>query len=63
VTTSGGHVVVADGQGSVVTLTLRLNGPLARVVDVLMGRMARRNLSIELDGFRRAAESALRPPR
>jgi uncharacterized membrane protein len=57
-TSSGRHVVEASGQGAVVTLILRLDGPLARVVEVLLGRRTRRYLSMELDGFRRAAESA-----
>jgi hypothetical protein len=57
-TTAGGHVVEANGQGSVITLTLRQHGPLARLVHALVGRRARRYLSMEIDGFRQTAESA-----
>jgi uncharacterized membrane protein len=57
VTTVGGHIVDADGQGSKITLTLRLHGPFARLVYAFAGRLSRRYLSMELEGFRRAAES------
>jgi uncharacterized membrane protein len=57
-TTAGGHVVEANGQGSVITLTLRQHEPLARLVHALVGRRARRYLSMEMDGFRQTAESA-----
>lgn len=58
VTTVGGHIVEADGQGSVITLILRMRGPLAWLVYALTTRLARRSLAMEAAGFRRAAESA-----
>ena len=59
VTTAGGHVVAANGQrAAVITLTLRQHGPLAPLVHAITGRLARRYLSMELEGFRRTAESA-----
>ena len=57
VTTSGGHLVEANGQGSVLTLTLRMHGPFARLVYAFAGRLSRRYLSMEMEGFRRTAES------
>ena len=57
ITSVGGHIVEADGQGSVVTLTLRLQGPLARPVYSLTRSLSRRYLAMEAEGFRRAAES------
>jgi uncharacterized membrane protein len=58
VTTAGGHVVDADGQGSVITLTLRMHGPLAWLTGAFLGRLSRRYLSMETEGFRRTAEAA-----
>ncbi len=58
VTAAGGHIVDADGQGSVITLTLCLHGPLAWLMEAFLGRLSRRNLSMEMEGFRRTAESA-----
>jgi len=58
VTTSGGHLVEANGQGSVITLTLRIYGPFAWLVYAVLGRLSRRYLLMEMEGFRRAAESA-----
>ena len=55
VTTSGGHFVDAHEQGAVITLSLRIRGPLAWLVTMVQGRRARRNLSMELEGFRAAA--------
>jgi len=60
VTTAGSHIVEANGQGSKITLTLRLHGPFARLVSAFMGRLSRRYLSMEMEGFRRTAESVLR---
>jgi uncharacterized membrane protein len=57
VTGVGGHVVTADGPGSVITLTLRLQGPLAGLIAPVVGRRARRYLAMEMEGFRRTAES------
>jgi uncharacterized membrane protein len=61
-TTTGSHIVEADGQGAVVTLTLRQHGPLAGVMRALAGRRAWRYVSMELEGFRRTAESVASPP-
>jgi hypothetical protein len=58
VTTVGDHLVEADGQRAVITLTLRQRGPLARLTDAITSRLARTYLSMELEGFRRAAGSA-----
>jgi uncharacterized membrane protein len=57
VTTVGGHTVEAGGQGSMITLTLQVRGPLARPVYALVRGRSRRYLSMELEGFRRTAES------
>lgn len=57
VTSVGGHTVDADGQGSVVTLTLRVHGPLARPVYALTRARSRRYLAMEAAGFKRAAEA------
>jgi uncharacterized membrane protein len=57
VTSVGGHTVDADGQGSVVTLTLRVHGPLARPVYALTRARSRRYLAMEAEGFKRTAEA------
>jgi uncharacterized membrane protein len=57
VTSVGGHTVDADGQGSVVTLTLRVHGKLARPVYALTRARSRRYLAMEAAGFKRAAEA------
>lgn len=57
VTTVGGHIVDPDGHGSRITLTLRMHGPLARPVYALTNRLSRRYLTMEMEGFRRTAES------
>ena len=57
VTGVGSHIVVADGPGSKITITLRLHGPLARLVHAFTARLSRRYLSMEIEGFRRTAES------
>ena len=57
VTTAGGHIVEPHANGSMITLTLRQYGPLARLAQVLLGRRTRRYVSMELEGFRRTAES------
>lgn len=56
VTAVGGHLVEPDGQGSVITLTLDLRGPLAPLMRLFAGKLSRRNLTMELEGFRRASE-------
>lgn len=61
VTAVGGHLVEPDGQGSKITLTLDQHGPLAGLASFVIGRRARRYLSMELEGFRAASELA--PPR
>lgn len=57
VTGVGSHVVVADGPGSKITIGLRLHGPLARLVYAFTARQSRRYLAMEIEGFRRTAES------
>jgi uncharacterized membrane protein len=60
VTTTGGHYVTASGPGSEITLTLGLAGLLAPVMNLLLGRLVRRYVTMEMEGFRRGAESAER---
>jgi hypothetical protein len=50
--------VTADGPAAVITLTLTQRGPLAGLVQALTGRLTRKNLALELEGFRRGAASA-----
>jgi uncharacterized membrane protein len=57
-TTVGEHVVEQNGQQAVITLTLRIHGPLAWLATALWGGLARKHVSMELEGFRRTAESA-----
>ncbi|HEY3879009.1 MAG TPA: SRPBCC family protein [Trebonia sp.] len=57
VTTSGAHAVEPDGQHSVITLTLRQHGPFAWLASALSGGLARKYLTMEMEGFRRAAEA------
>jgi uncharacterized membrane protein len=57
-TTTGGHAVEPAGNGSKITLTLSLRGPLAWLVEGLLGRQSRRYLSMESEGFRRTAEAS-----
>jgi len=61
VTTVGDHRVEPDGPVSKITITLRTHGPLAGVIDLLMGRLARRHVDLELEGFRSAADTAAPP--
>ena len=56
-TTVGAHIVDPDAQGSVITSTLDLHGPAAGLVGALMGRLIRRNITMEVEGFKRTAES------
>jgi uncharacterized membrane protein len=57
VTTSADHIVRADGQGSEITIALRQHGPLAALTVALTRRRVRRYVSMEAEGFRRAAEA------
>jgi uncharacterized membrane protein len=57
VTSVGGHLVEPGEGGSTITLSLRQTGPLARLVGWLLGSRINRYLSMELEGFRRGAES------
>lgn len=57
ITSVGGHTVEADGQGSVVTITLRVHGPLSRPVYALVRGMSHRYITMEAEGFKRTAES------
>jgi uncharacterized membrane protein len=56
-TSVGGHTVEADGQGSVVTLTLRMHGPLSGPMYALVRGMSHRYITMEAEGFKRTAES------
>ena len=56
----GGHIVEAHGQGSKITLTLRVHGPLARLVYPFIGRLSLRYITMEMEGFRRTAEAHAR---
>lgn len=56
-TTAGGHVVEEGAEGSVITLSLHEHGPLAPLMNALIGGLSRRYLSMEMEGFRRAAEA------
>jgi uncharacterized membrane protein len=57
ITTAAGHLVEPHGQGAMITLTLRQHGPGTRLAQLLLGRRTRRYLSMEIEGFRRTAES------
>jgi uncharacterized membrane protein len=57
VTTVGAHIVDPDAQGSVITSTLGLHGPAAGLVGALMGRLIQRNITMEVEGFKHAAEA------
>ncbi|MGH3171483.1 MAG: SRPBCC family protein [Trebonia sp.] len=57
-TTAGDHVVEADGEGSVITLGLREHGALVPLMNVFVGGLSRRYLSMEMEGFRQTAEAA-----
>jgi uncharacterized membrane protein len=57
VTAVGGHLVEPDGDRAVITLTLRQHGPLAPLMSALTSRMTKKNIALELEGFRRTAES------
>lgn len=57
-TTVGGHIVEPHGDGSLITLTLRTRGPLSGLMSALLSRRSLRYITMELDGFRRAAEAA-----
>ena len=58
VTTVAVHTVERGEGGSSITLSLRQSGPLAGIVGWLLGARTRRYVSMELEGFRRGAESA-----
>src|ERR1700758_3051641 len=58
VTTVGEHVVEQDGERAVITITLRMHGPLAWLATAVWGGLARKHVSMELEGFRRTATSA-----
>ncbi|MFZ0376782.1 MAG: hypothetical protein WCD11_21445 [Solirubrobacteraceae bacterium] len=56
---SVGEHLVEPGEGrSTITLSLRQTGPVARLVGWLLGSRINRYLSMELEGFRRGAESS-----
>jgi uncharacterized membrane protein len=62
-TTAGDHVVAADGPRARITHTHRQSGPLAGAADAVYGRLSRKYLSMELEGYRLGAESARGRPR
>jgi uncharacterized membrane protein len=55
-TTAGDHIVEPGEAGSVITIGIRLRGPLAGVTEALLGRRVQRSITMEMDGFRQAAE-------
>jgi uncharacterized membrane protein len=57
VTAVGGHLVEPDGDHAMITLTLRQYGPLAPLMAALTSRLTKKNIALELEGFRRTAES------
>jgi uncharacterized membrane protein len=58
VTAVGGHSVTTEGPEAVITLTLDQRGPLTGLVQAFTGRLTRKNLALELEGFRQGAVSA-----
>jgi uncharacterized membrane protein len=59
-TTAGDHIVEPGEAGSVITIGLRLRGPLAGVTEALLGRRVQRSITMEMEGFRQAAERGKR---
>lgn len=57
-TSVGWHTVEANGAGSVITIGLRVRGPLGAVTGALFGRRIQRSITMEMEGFRRTAEAA-----
>jgi uncharacterized membrane protein len=57
-TTVGWHTVEASGPGSLITIGLRMQGPMAGVMEALLGRRVQRSITMEMDGFHRSAEAA-----
>ena len=57
-TTAADHIVEASGEGSAITLTLQEHGPLVPLMNVVMGRLSRRYVTMEMEGFRKTAEAA-----
>jgi uncharacterized membrane protein len=55
-TTMGDHIVEPGEAGSVITIGIRLRGPLAGVTEALLGRRVQRSITMEMEGFRQAAE-------
>lgn len=53
------HTVQADGDGSRLDLSLEWSGPLARVLELLIGRKARGMVETEAETFTRLAEEDL----
>jgi hypothetical protein len=50
------HAVLPDGEGSRLDLSLQWSGPLARVLERLIGRKARGMVQTEAETFARLAE-------
>jgi hypothetical protein len=51
------HTVRPDGDGSIVTLGVRLSGPLATVLAPLFRSIARRNVGMEATGLKQRCEN------
>jgi uncharacterized membrane protein len=52
------HLVEASEPGSVITLSIRTEGPLGGAMGALFSRRALRSITMEMEGFRRTAEAA-----
>lgn len=57
-TTVADHRLASDGPDhSTLTLCLQRSGPLARILDVVFGRITRRYVEMEAQGFKRRCEA------
>ena len=52
----GAHSVEAEGAGSRVRLWIGGRGPLGTVMDPIIGRMSRENVTAEAEGLKRRSE-------
>jgi len=58
VTTTAGHRLTPTATGVTVVLSFDQRGPLAPVVDLLLGRLTRRYVGMEAAGLKRRCETA-----
>ncbi|HQH07357.1 MAG TPA: SRPBCC family protein [Phycicoccus sp.] len=58
VTTTATHVVTSSDTGSRLDLTIRWDGPLARPLELLLGRRAQRMIELEATTLTRVAATA-----